>query len=98
MTFTSFKQVCLRVKVSAIAFTSNRRLFTIIGLIFFLIISIPVFPQDPSGANTGTLSDVAAAKSGQPTLSEVGAQAGHNRIAINIVWTLLAGFLFMFIH
>ena len=98
MTFTNIKQVCLRVKANAIALPSNRRLFTIIGIIFFLVISIPVFAQDPSGANTGTLSDVAAAKSGQPTLSEVGAQAGHNRIAINIVWTLLAGFLVMFMQ
>ncbi|HZK68498.1 MAG TPA: ammonium transporter [Paludibacter sp.] len=53
---------------------------------------------DPSGATTGTISDVAAATPGQPTLEEIGAQAGHNKIAINMVWVLVAGFLVMFMQ
>jgi ammonium transporter, Amt family len=77
---------------------SNTRLFAILGMLLLLTISIPVLAQDPSGVNTGTINDVAAAKAGSPTLQEVGAQAGHNRIAINIVWTLLAGFLVMFMQ
>jgi ammonium transporter, Amt family len=53
---------------------------------------------DPSGATTGTISDVAAAKPGAPTLEEIGAQAGHNKVAINMVWVLIAGFLVMFMQ
>jgi Amt family ammonium transporter len=33
-----------------------------------------------------------------PTLAEVMETVGHNRIAINFVWTLLAGFLVMFMQ
>ncbi len=54
--------------------------------------------NDPSGANTGTINDVTAAIAGQPTLAEVGAQAGHNKIAINMMWVLLTGFLVMFMQ
>lgn len=53
---------------------------------------------DPSGANTGTAMDVPAAKPGAPTLAEVANTAGHNRVSINIVWTLVAGFLVMFMQ
>ncbi len=53
---------------------------------------------DPSGAATGTVTDVTAAKSGDPTLKEVAEQAGHNKIAINMVWVLVAGFLVMFMQ
>jgi len=53
---------------------------------------------DPSGVTTGNASDVTAAKVGAPTLDEVAAQAGHNKVAINMVWTLIAGFLVMFMQ
>lgn len=53
---------------------------------------------DPSGASTGTISDVAAATAGAPTISEVAAQAGHNKVAINMVWILITGFLVMFMQ
>ena len=53
---------------------------------------------DPSGAVTGTASDVPAATSNSPTIEEVAAVAGHNKIAINMVWVLLAGFLVMFMQ
>ena len=53
---------------------------------------------DPNGANTGKASDVTAATVGKPTLEELAAQAGHNKISINIVWTLIAGFLVMFMQ
>ena len=53
---------------------------------------------DPSGANTGTINDVPAAIAGKPTLEEVAQLAGHNRVAINFVWVLLAGFLVMFMQ
>lgn len=51
---------------------------------------------DPSGANTGTISDVTAAKAGQPTLEEIGTQVGKNKLGINFVWVLLTGMLIFF--
>lgn len=53
---------------------------------------------DPSGINTGTISDVPAAVAGKPTLDEVANTVGHNRVAINLIWTLVAGFLVMFMQ
>lgn len=53
---------------------------------------------DPAGTKTGTIKDVPAAKPGEPTLTEVADAVGHNKIATNIMWTLLAGFLVMFMQ
>ena len=66
---------------------------------------------DPSGANTGGAADVVGATAGAPTAEDMKNLApkeplaakladvvGHNRIAINIVWTLMAGFLVMFMQ
>jgi ammonium transporter, Amt family len=53
---------------------------------------------DPTGATTGTASDVTAVKAGAPTLDEVATQAGHNKIAINMVWVLVTGFIVMFMQ
>ena len=53
---------------------------------------------DPTGATTGTASDVTVKDAKNPTLSEVMETVGHNKIAINFVWTLLAGFLVMFMQ
>ncbi len=53
---------------------------------------------DPGGITTGNVSDVPAAKVGEPTLAELANTVGHNRVAINIVWTLIAGFLVMFMQ
>lgn len=66
---------------------------------------------DPSGANTGGTSDVLGVSPGAPTeddMKNLGPKeplavkladvVGHNRIAINIVWTLIAGFLVMFMQ
>lgn len=67
-------------------------------LLLFITYSISGFSQDATGANTGTINDVTAATPGKPTAEEVAAQSGHNKIAINIMWTLLAGFLVMFMQ
>lgn len=67
-------------------------------IIVCVIITSPLFAQDASGANTGTINDVAAATAGKPTAEEIGATAGHNKIAINIMWTLITGFLVMFMQ
>ncbi|MGE5247890.1 MAG: ammonium transporter [Verrucomicrobiota bacterium] len=66
---------------------------------------------DPSGAGTGVITDIIGASPSAPTdndiaqmsakeplAAKVGDVAGHNRIAINIVWTLVCGFLVMFMQ
>jgi ammonium transporter, Amt family len=53
---------------------------------------------DPSGTTTGTISDVTAKKAGVPTTTEVAETAGHNKVAINMVWVLITGFLVMFMQ
>ena len=74
-------------------------------LIVLLIVSaVPSFSMaqqqnpDPSGTKTGTVNDIPAAKPGQPTIQEIGDAVGHNRVAINFVWTLVTGFLVMFMQ
>jgi Amt family ammonium transporter len=53
---------------------------------------------DPTGAETGTAADVPVRDPAHPTLPEVMDAVGHNKIAINIVWTLITGFLVMFMQ
>ena len=53
---------------------------------------------DPTGAVTGTAADVPVKDAAKPTLQEVMETVGHNKISINIVWTLLTGFLVMFMQ
>jgi ammonium transporter, Amt family len=54
---------------------------------------------DPGGTKTGTANDVVVSdtKKGM-TLADVINQAGQNRIAINFTWTLITGFLVMFMQ
>jgi ammonium transporter, Amt family len=54
---------------------------------------------DPDGSLTGTASDVTAAdpKKGV-TIGDLVNQVGQNKIAINFVWTLVCGFLVMFMQ
>jgi len=54
--------------------------------------------EDPSGTNTGNITDITAAKAGEPTTTEIANQVGHNKIAINLVWLLITGFLVMFMQ
>jgi ammonium transporter, Amt family len=53
---------------------------------------------DPTGAATGAAKDVTVKDAANPTLGEVMDTVGHNKIAINFVWTLMAGFLVMFMQ
>ncbi len=66
---------------------------------------------DPTGASIGTAADVVNATSGAPTAEEMDKYkdseplatkladvVGHNRISINMVWTLICGFLVMFMQ
>jgi len=74
------------------------KIFIPLMLILFITIALPVVAQDAGGTKTGTINDVTAATVGKPTLTEIGDQAGHNKIAINIMWTLITGFLVMFMQ
>ena len=71
----------------------------------------PAPVPDPSGANTGGVADIYGMSAGAPTdndMKTLGAKeplaakvadgVGHNRISINIVWTLVCGFLVMFMQ
>jgi Amt family ammonium transporter len=54
---------------------------------------------DPGGTMTGTVSDVVVSDSKKGlTLADVVNQTGQNRIAVNFVWTLITGFLVMFMQ
>jgi len=54
---------------------------------------------DPGGTLTGNVADITVtdAKAG-PTMADAGNQIGQNKIAINFVWTLVCGFLVMFMQ
>src|SRR5215510_13946851 len=54
--------------------------------------------NDPNGGDTGGASDITAAKPGQPTPEELLKEIGHSKVAINMVWTLITGFLVMFMQ
>ena len=58
----------------------------------------PPSKPDPAGTATGGIADVTAKTAGKPTLEEMAEFVGHNRVAINFVWTLVAGFLVMFMQ
>lgn len=54
---------------------------------------------DPGGTLTGTINDVPASDSKTGvTLPDVASQVGQNKIAINFTWTLITGFLVMFMQ
>lgn len=54
---------------------------------------------DPDGSLTGTAADVAVSDARKGlTIGDLVNQVGQNRIAINFVWTLIAGFLVMFMQ
>jgi Amt family ammonium transporter len=58
--------------------------------------SAPV--SDPTGATTGTAKDVTVKDADNPTINEVMDTVGHNKISINFMWTLVCGFLVMFMQ
>ena len=54
---------------------------------------------DPDGSLTGTAADVAVADAKKGlTIADLVNQAGQNKIAINFVWTLVTGYLVMFMQ
>ena len=76
-----------------------------------LVAATYALEPDPSGAKTGGAADVVGASANAPTADDLKNLAtneplaakladvvGHNRIAINMVWTLVCGFLVMFMQ
>ena len=61
--------------------------------------AIPAPQLDPGGGDTGGVTDVPVSdtKVGL-TLNDVADRVGKNKISINIVWTLITGFLVMFMQ
>ncbi len=54
---------------------------------------------DPGGTITGTINDVPVSDSKVGlTLPDTANQVGQNKIAINFIWTLVTGFLVMFMQ
>ena len=62
------------------------------------VAAAPAAVPDPTGDNTGTASDVVVKDAKAPKLDEVMSTVGHSKIAINLMWTLLTGFLVMFMQ
>ena len=53
---------------------------------------------DPGGTTTGSVKDITAKEPGKPVLAEIMDAVGHNKISINITWTLITGYLVMFMQ
>lgn len=54
---------------------------------------------DPGGTKTGTVSDIVVSDPNKGlTLADTVNQVGQNRVAINFTWTLITGFLVMFMQ
>lgn len=80
----------------------------IIYLVFTITLTLTAFTSeaqtattkspDPSGITTGSTADITAAKSGAPTATELSDQVGKNKVGINLVWVLMAGFLVFFMQ
>ncbi len=79
----------------------------ILGAFFVMLLSLAIVPSvafaqdpvgDPTGAATGMAKDVTVKDANAPTLAEVMDTVGHNKVAINFVWTLITGFLVMFMQ
>lgn len=58
----------------------------------------PAATHDPGGTIAGNVKDIPAKEAGKPTLVEIAEAVGHNKISINIVWTLITGYLVMFMQ
>ncbi|HEV9038030.1 MAG TPA: ammonium transporter [Puia sp.] len=79
-----------------------------LGLLLTAVTPLPSIAQDPNGTQTGTIKDLgvdtlAATKDTAmnkviSTVNTIGNADGHNKIAINIMWTLITGFLVMFMQ
>ncbi len=78
-----------------------RRHLVVSLLAWSVLLIVPVamsYAGDTTGASLGSAADIPSAAPGQPTIPEIVAAVGHNKISINFVWTLVTGFLVMFMQ
>ena len=77
-----------------------KRLIIALALAGLLVVMITglALGNDPSGASTGTASDVIAKTVGSPTASEVAQELGHVKISLNIFFLIFAGALVFFMQ
>ncbi len=76
---------------------TKKRLICFLALSGLLLVSWAVL-ADATGDKTGGIANVPAQVAGKPTLEEIGAAVGQTRVSLNFVWTLVAGFLVMFMQ
>ncbi|HVZ25689.1 MAG TPA: hypothetical protein VG842_06535, partial [Sediminibacterium sp.] len=88
----------------------SRSALAALMMLLMLVTAVPMgaMAQDATGAVTGTIKDLGidtVAATRDTTLNKVvsavnviGNADGHNKIAINIMWTLITGFLVMFMQ
>ena len=78
----------------------KRLVFIFILLTLFIIFTNVIFARenDPSGIITGNIVDIHNKSQSKFTLIDIANEVGHNRIAINFIWALIAGFLVMFMQ
>jgi Amt family ammonium transporter len=91
----------------------RRAVWVALGLMVLTLLSLGVaaWAGDPDGSKTGGAADVVGATNNAPTAADLKTAAksepfalkladveGQNRIAVNIVWTLVTGYLVMFMQ
>ncbi len=74
----------------------NLKQFLVLFLVFNIFLGLAF--ADPSGGNTGSINDVPAEIAGQPSINEIAQSLGQSRVALNILWTMIAGFMVMFMQ
>jgi ammonium transporter, Amt family len=67
------------------------------GLLLVLITGLAL-ANDPTGASTGTIKDVAAQTAGSPTPAEVAADLGHVKVSLNLFFLIFGGALVFFMQ
>lgn len=82
---------------------SKKLIFILAGLLLIMGFTLggdlfAYTAPDPAGLHTGTTADITAATAGAPTATEISDQVGKNKVAINMVWVLITGFLVMFMQ
>lgn len=87
-------------------------ILVLVCMLVAVITSVGALAQaDPAGSTTGKASDIVGSTSGSPTADDITAAAktepfaakladsvGQNRVSINLTWTLITGFLVMFMQ
>ncbi len=66
--------------------------------LLLILVLAGVALADPSGSATGGIKDVPAEVAGQPSINEIAQSVGQSRVALNILWTMIAGFMVMFMQ